>query len=369
MKKAVLFLLMIALVAGCNNGTNKKAELEKLKAQRDKLNEQILKLENEMADEGNTSASSKNVAVTQVVLSEFRHYIEIQGKVDGDENIALSAKMAGFVTDIMVEQGQHVSKGQTIAVFDDQVLQQSMKELESALAFATDIYNKQKNLWDQNIGSEVQYLTAKNNKEGLENKIKTLKEQMDMTKIKSPIEGTVEELPIKVGQFVSPGMSACRIVNFSHIKVTGEIAEAYSAKVNKGDSVIIFFPDMNREVKSKLTFSSKFINTANRTFQIECRFDPGDIEYRANMIAVIRILDYKAAESFVVPINVLQKSLSENYVFVAREEGGKKVARKQTITAGMNYNGLVEITSGLKEGDKVITTGYQDLNDGQPINY
>jgi membrane fusion protein, multidrug efflux system len=231
------------------------------------------------------------------------------------------------------------------------------------------MFIKQKNLWDQKVGSEVQYLTAKNNKESLENKLKTLREQMDMTKIKSPIDGTVEELPIKVGQYVAPGMTTFRIVNFSHIKVTGEMAEAYSSKVKRGDSVIIYFPDLSKEIKARLTFSSKYINTTNRTFLVECRFGPGDFEYRANMISVIRIMDYKSDSAVVIPVNVLQKSLSENYVYIVRDEGGKKTARKQKIIVGSSYNGLVEILSGLQEGDKVITTGYQDLNDGQQVNF
>jgi RND family efflux transporter MFP subunit len=369
MKKAILLLTIIVLVASCNSDTDKKAQLEKLRAQRDKLNEQIQKLEKEVLAGDPSTAKLKDVDAEAVKLSEFRHYVEIQGKVDGDENIALSAKAPGFVTEINVDEGQQVVKGQLLATLDDLVLQQGLKELESSLDYATDLYNRQKNLWDQNIGSEVQYLTAKNTKESLENKIKTMKEQMSLLKITSPIDGTVEEVPIKVGQYVSPGLSIFRIVNFSHVKVTGEVAEAYSPKVKRGDSVIIFFPDFNKEIKSSLTFSSKFINPANRTFQIECHFDPGDNEFRANMISVIRILDYKSDSAVVVPVNVIQKSISEIYVFVARDENGKKIARKQIITTGSTYNGLTEVLSGLKKGDQLITTGYQELNDGQPVNY
>jgi membrane fusion protein, multidrug efflux system len=367
MKKAIFFGLTVLVFASCNSVTDKRAKLEKLIAERDKLNGQIAVLQKELA--GDTSAARiKDVATAPVELTNFRHYVEIQGKVDGDENIALSAKSPGFVTAIHVAQGDHVARGQILAVLDDQVLQQTLKELQASLDYATDLYNRQKSLWDQNIGSEVQYLQAKNGKESLENKIKTLREQLALYKIESPIDGTVEEVPIKIGQYVAPGTPVFRIVNFSHVKVTGDIAEAYAPKIKKGDSVIVFFPDFNKEVRSMLTFSSKYINPSNRTFQVECRFDPGEIEYRANMISVIRIVDYKSDSTVVIPVNLVRKSIEETSVFVVRDEGGRKIARNQLVTQGSTYNGQTEIHSGLKKGDVIITAGYQDLNDGQVVN-
>ncbi len=369
MKKVIYLLSFMLVFVACNRPTDKKAELDKLRAERDKLSEQIKTLENEIAAEGGTTVKLKQVAVSPVEPTTFRSFVEIQGKVDGDENIALSSKMAGFITSIPVQQGEPVRKGQLLATFDDQVMQQSMKELESALAFATDIYTKQKNLWDQNIGSEVQFLTAKNNKESLENKIKTLKEQLAMMRIVSPIQGTIEEIPIKVGQYVAPGMTTFRVVNFTKVKVTAEIAEAYSPKVSPGDSVIIFFPDFNEEVKTKLNFTSKFINPTNRTFQVECRLNPGKLQFKANMIAVVKIQDYKAENAIVIQDNLIQKTMREQAVFVVKTEGGKNIARKQIVKIGQTYNGLVEITDGLKAGDKLITTGYQELLDGQEVKF
>lgn len=369
MKKYLLLLTLLTIVTACGGDTDKKALLDKLRSERDNLNEQIRALEKELLVDGVNTANIKEVAITTIEPSEFCHYIEIQGKVDGDENIALSPKMAGFVTNINVEQGDHVSKGQLLATLDNQVLMQTLSELESALAFATEIYDKQKNLWDQNIGSEVQYLTAKNNKESLENKIYTLKEQIDLTRIKSPINGTIEEISVKVGQTVAPGIAAFRIVNFSKIKVVADIAEVYSPKVKTGDSVEITFPDMGKMVRAKISFASKFINPTNRTFQVECRLNPGKQEFRANMIAILRILDYKAENAVVIPVNILKKSPGETYVFVAYEENGIKKARKQNVTVGYSYNGKLEITEGLNFGDKLISFGYQDLNDGQLIHY
>jgi RND family efflux transporter MFP subunit len=369
MKKSLLLMSLLLFVFACNRPTDKKAELEKLKKQHDELATQISKLEAELTAEGGLRAKTKNILVTEVTQQVFYHYIEIQGRVGGDQNIAVNCKTPGFVASVNVEEGQAVRKGQLLATLDASVLLKTKSELEAQLVFATDIYNKQKNLWDQKIGSEVQYLTAKNNKESLENKMKTLQEQIDMMRITSPIDGTVEEIPIKIGQVVSPGIPTFRVVNFSSIKVMADIAEAYSARVKTGDSVIIHFPDFNYDIKTKLSFTSKYISPINRTFQVEARITPGQYQFRANMIAVLRINDYKAPSAFVVPVNIIQKSMNEQFVFVSREEKGIKTAHKQTVTVGQIYNGMAEVLTGLNVGDKIITTGYQDLNEGQALSY
>lgn len=370
MKRIIFLLLSLLILASCQRGNDKKAELEKLIKERDKLNEQISKLEKEVEASEGIESKTVNVAVTEIIPVTFRHYIEVQGKVDGDENVAVSAKTAGVVTSINVEEGQTVSKGQLLATLDAQVFYQTLYELESQLNFATDMYNRQKNLWDQQIGSEVQYLSAKNNKEALENKIKTLKEQIAMSRITSPINGTVEEIPIKIGQSLAPGFTAFRVVNFAKIKVVADIAEAYSPVVRSGDSVLVFLPDVNEEISTKLNFTSKYINPVNRTFQVECRLTPDKkYEMRANMIAVLKINDYTTDNAVAIPANIVQKSLTDYFVFVSVMENGKKVARKRIITTGKSYNGLTEIKSGLKQGEMLVTTGYLDLNEGDILNY
>jgi membrane fusion protein, multidrug efflux system len=369
MKKILIVISIIAAFTACNGKLDKKAQLEKLIKEHDKLTEQIKTLENELATDSGSSKKVVNVAITEIQPAVFKHYIEVQGKVDGDENVAVSARTAGVVLSINVDEGQKVTKGQLLGILDAQVLYASLADLENQLVFLTDIFNRQKNLWDQNIGSEIQFLTAKNNKESLESKIKTLKDQIAMSRITSPINGTVEEIPIKIGQSVAPGMTAFRVVNFSKIKVVADVAEAYSPKIKSNDSVLVYFPDFNEEIATRLTFTSKYINAMNRTFTIEAQLKSMKQEVRANMIAVLKINDYKALDAFAVPANVVQESMNQHFVYLAVEENGKKVAKKQPITTGMNYNGLTEVLSGLKAGDKVITTGYQDVNPNSVLNY
>ncbi len=369
MKKLIIIISILFSIVACKSG-DKKAQLEKLKTQRDKLTEQITKLQEEISKEGKDTNSSKIaiVGIAEVKTEEFNHFIEVQGKIDGEDNVAVAPKMAGTVTKVFVKEGDVVKQGQILAQLDDAVMRQSIDELQTQLTFATTMYNKQKNLWDKKIGSEVQYLSAKNNKEALEKKLRTLNEQMDMSKITAPINGSIEEVLVKVGQLAAPGvLPAFRLVNFSVVKVTADVAEAYSPRVKKGDKVYVRFPDYNQDIESNITFTSKYINPTNRTFIIESRLNPGKMEFRANMIAVVKINDYKSAKAFVLPVSVIQKDTKGEYVYVQETNGKDMVAKKRIVKSGQNYNGLAEVIEGLKAGDKVIVTGYQNLEDGQTI--
>ena len=368
MNKSILFLLMVVLAVACNKPADKKTELAKLKKERDQLSAQIKNLETELQlSDTNKVSKVTSVSVTEAKVAEFSHFLEVQGKVDGEDNIAVSAQMAGAITSVFVKEGDQVRKGQVLAQIDNSIIQQQIASTKQQLDFATNLYMKQKALWDQQIGSEVQYLTAKNNKENLEKAIATLNDQLEMTRIKSPINGSVEEVNLKVGQMASPGLPAVRVVNFASVKVVAEIAEAYAPKVKPGNKVIVFFPDFNTEVVSQIRFTSKYINPINRTFISEVRLGPSKVEYRANMMAVVKINDYHNPSAFALPITLIRDSQSGKFIYVAKEENGKLVARRLIITVGSTYNGLAEITTGITTGDKIITTGFNSLIDGELI--
>jgi RND family efflux transporter MFP subunit len=368
MNKSIIFLLLVVLAVACGKSSDKKSELQKLKKQQDELMLKIKALETELAVNDTTSKiKTTSVAVTEAKPEEFNHYIEVQGKVDGQDNIAVSAQMPGAITAVYVKEGDNVRAGQVLAQIDNSVLKQQIANTKQQLDFATSLYIKQKALWDQQIGSEVQYLTAKNNKENLEKGIATLNDQLEMTRIKSPINGSVEEVNLKIGQMASPGLPAVRVVNFTNAKVVAEIAEAYAPKVKPGNKVIVFFPDFNTEVQSTIRFTSKYINPVNRTFISEVHLGPSKVEYRANMMAVVKINDYSNPKSFNIPITLIRDSQSGKYIYVAKEENGRLVARRQPVTVGNTYNGLAEIKQGIAEGDKIITTGFNSLMDGELI--
>lgn len=367
MKKPLILLFSLFLIFGCSS--DKKAELDKLMKERDELTAKIDLLTTEIA-KTDTSVRVKNyvsVTVMPVTLSTFKHYIEVQGKLDGEENVSATAQSMGLIKKLLVSEGDFVKKDQPLAIMNDDIMQTSLNQLQTQLGFVTDLYNRQKALWEQKIGSEVQYLSAKNNKEALENQIATLKEQIEMARIISPISGTVEEISIKVGQAVQPGLPLIKIINFSTAKVIAEVSETYSSNVKKGADVQVYFPDLQKEVLAKLDFSSKFINPINRTFQVIVKFVPKEIEYRANMITVLKINDYQKENSIVLPINYIQTENGVKYVYVAEGTDGNMVAKRKTIKIGKEYQGQVEVLEGLNVDEKVITMGFSDLEDGTPI--
>jgi len=369
MNKNLMFVAIMAFAVACSSPSDKKSELTKLQKQHDELAAKIKTLESELGSTGEDEVAKNlvNVVITEAKATEFNHYIEVQGKIDGEDNIAVSAQMPGTITAVYAKEGQSVRKGQVLAQIDNTVMQQQLANMEQQLAFVTSLFDKQKTLWDQKIGSEIQFLTAKNNKESLEKNLAALKDQIEMTKIKSPINGSVEEINLKVGQMASPGLPAVRVVNFNTVKVVAEIAEAYAPKVTSGNKVIVYFPDFKTEVASEITFTSKYINPINRTFLAEIRLKPSEVEYRANMIAVVRINDYQNTAAFAVPVTLIRETPKGKYIYIAKLESGNLIARRLPVTVGTTYNGLAELTSGVTLGDKIITTGFNNLIEGQRV--
>lgn len=370
MNKYILIASLLIIIAACKP-TDKKTQLEKLRVQKDALTTQIDQLEKETGVKDSNAVKPVNVAVDTVKLGEFRHFIDIQGHIEGEQNIEVSPQTPGLVIKVYVKEGDPVKQGQVLAELDSKVMQRGLDEIRTQLSLGTILFQKQKSLWDQKIGSEVQFLTAKSNKESLEKRLASMQEQLAMNKIKSPISGTVENIPFKIGQVVSPGLptSTIRVVNMAGVKVLADVAEAYTSKIKSGNEVLVSFPDIDENITAKVTFTSKVIDQTNRTFRVEAHLMHSRADLRANMIANLKISDYINPKSIVIPINLIQKSFNSNYVMIAEKHGKDLVAVKRNVTMGISYNGTTEITNGLKAGDNVITSGYQNLKDGQLIKF
>ncbi len=370
MKNTIYSLAIVIILMSCAQTTDKNAQLEKLKAQREKIDSQIAKLEEEI-DPSDSANTEKAVPVRIELIKPciFNHYVEVQGVVDGDQNVAVSPQTAGIVTAVYVKEGSAVKKGQVLAELDAQVLKQTLEEVKTQLDLANNLYEKQKALWDKKIGSEVQFLQAKTNKESMEKRVKTLNDQIDLAKIISPINGTVESVPLKVGQMASPGVpaSSIRVINMSNAKITADVSENYAARIHHGDDAIVRFPDLGKEFDTKLNFTSRFIDPTNRTFKVECRITERDVELRANMIAYVRIKDYVNDMAFCLPVNLVQNSQDGKFVYVAVEKNNQWIASRQMIKPGLDYNGVIEILDGVTEGDKIVSAGYQNLKEGEPV--
>lgn len=365
MKKYIIFSLLTALMISCS-APDKKAELDKLKKQQEQLATQIEALEKELAATDTTAKKINLVEVTPVTPVIFETYINVQGKIDADENVALSSEIPGTITKINVKPGDDVTKGQVLAETDSRAMQQNIATMQTNLDLVTQLFEKQKSLWDQKIGTEVQYLQTKTQKESLEKQIAAAQEQIRMSKIISPIDGTIDAVDIKLGQAVMPGLPSIRVVNFSNLKVKADLAEAYASRVKKGDAVKIYFPDMNDSIVSKINYSARAINAMNRTFGVEVLLD-NKKDYHPNMVTRLMINDYVSpAPVVVIPVKVIQTGIdNEKFVYVA---DGDKVA-KRIIKTGREYDGRIEITEGLKASDPLITAGFETINEGDNISY
>lgn len=363
-------LVVAGLLAGCSAATkedDKKARLEKLKTQQADLSKEIAKLEEEIAKENPDSANvrTKDVGVTELAPKKFNHYVQTQATVESENNIVISTKAAGTITQLYVSEGDQVSKGQTIAQIDNSIMARSIESMKSQLELATSVYERQKNLWDQKIGTEVQFLQAKTQKESLEKQIASLQEQNELTKIKSTINGTVDALMIKQGENVAPGMPAARVVNASDLKLTAKISEAYATRIKKGDKVLVNVSELNRDIAAAVTFAGRTIDPMSRTFDVEVKLPAGS-DLRPNMTATAKVVFHTENNALVIPINVIQEINNEKVVYIAEAKGKQTVAVRKVVTVDGVYDGLAQV-KGLKAGDKVITVGYQGLNDGDYV--
>lgn len=348
-------------------GGDKKAELEKLKNQRTELDAKIAELEKDSTVVGKDSASQKAKEVDVLTLQSraFNHYVQTQGHVDAEDNILVSPQAQGVVTAVYVKEGQAVSKGQVLAQIDNSVIVSTIQGMKPQLELAISVYNRQKNLWDQKIGTEVQFLQAKSNKESLEKQLAALEDQNDMTRIKSPINGTVDEVVVKVGQGAAPGQPAARIVNTSNLKLVAGISESFVSKVKKGDKVEVTISELDKPYKATVTFVGKTIDLLSRTFPIEVKL-PSDAALRPNMTAVIKVIYHTEQNAIVVPVNIIQSVNNEKIVYVAEKDGANTVARKKVVEV-MGVFGDGAQVKGLNPGDKLVTVGFESLSDGENI--
>jgi len=370
MKTIFKIALSALILTACSSSENtpldkKKKQLEQLILESEKLHSKIQALKEEIAKTDTSKSKIETLEVGTLALMPeiFSTHVDVQGRVDADQNVSLSSQMPGTITRIHVRAGQEVSKGQVLAETDASAINQQISDLETSYLLAKQVFQKQENLWKQNIGTELQYLQAKTNKESLEKKLAALNEQLRMSKIISPIGGTVDAINIKIGQMVAPGMAAINVINFTNLKVKADLAESLSSRVKTGNVVKIFFPDINDSMSGKINYASRAINPLSRTFGVEVILNDNR-KYHPNMVAKLRINDYNSARPvIVVPVKYIQKGLNEDFVLITVDG----IVVKRPVKVSKEYNGLAEISDGLAEGDLLITEGYDLVNEGEKI--
>lgn len=359
--KKIVYLTAILFLAACSPKHGDKAsQLADLQKQAADINAKIAKLQGELGKKD--SVKSTDVNVYTVKPAPFTNYVELQGKIDAQDNVVAYPQSPGTITAIYVKAGQHVSRGQVLVQLDNSVLNQQIAQAETQVALNRTLYQRQKNLWDQKIGTEVQFLQAQTALQSSLKQVSALRQQADMYRITSPISGSVDQMDLKLGQVASPGQTGIRIVNADNLKVKADVPESYSGSISQGDSVLVVVPDANDSLKTRVTFAAKVIDAASRSFGVEIKLPPRK-SLRPNMTAVIKIANYAKKNDLVVPINAIQRSEAGDYVFV--NQNG--IAKRKNVKVGATYGGKSEILSGLSAGDQLVTQGASDIEDGDKI--
>lgn len=379
--KKVFWIFSAALVmAACGEQdqlaklNQEKADLEKsieedktsIKEKETKLAEiekQIAELDTTFKHEDKRSL----VSIDTLATARFVHKVEIQGIVSTDNNITLSAENGGTVIKVYVKEGQQVSKGQRLIDLDASVLQNNLSELNTRLSLAKTTYDKQKALWEKKIGTEIQYLQAKNNYEALLDQKKVLESQLAKFQITSPINGTVDEVMVNMGEMTAPGVPVVRVVSLTDVEIKADVSEKYVGAFNRGDKVSIYFPALRDTLRGSITAVGQVINTNNRTFTLHVQVLGNDPRLKPNLLAMITAVDFETDKAITIPSNLVQTEGYRKFVMVAVPGEGGLRAEKRDVSTGLTSHGHIQIESGLSTGDLIITKGHLNLEPGDLV--
>jgi len=385
MKKIIFILTITALLTSCGDKKDsislenllESGDIEILKAKKAELSteattlsSQIEQLEKAIADLD--PIAKKEVLVTTTIVTDtiFNHFVEIQGSVETKQNVLVYPEFQGVLLRVNVSQGQRVSKGQTLGRIDDGGMASQLTQLETQSALAKTTFERQERLWNQQIGSEIQYLQAKTQYESSLSMINQMKSQLGRTIIKAPFSGVVDEVMTEQGSVVAPGIPLFRVVNLSNMYVSAEVPETYLKSVRKGVDVNVYFPVLDETIDAKVRQAGDYINPANRSFPIEIGVPNKAGNIKPNLTARLSINDYTSENAILIPLNVINENAEgEQYVYTAfaKAEDNTTVAKQQIITTGLTQGDRIEVTSGLKAGDQIIVEGARAVKNDQEV--
>ncbi|RXR35367.1 efflux RND transporter periplasmic adaptor subunit [Flavobacterium piscinae] len=381
MKKNLYLAALSLLLLSCSGGNKevnvdevvKSKDLNQIKSSREIIHKEYEKLVAELAKLDKAIAeldpNKKNPLVKTITLKDtlFNHYIEIQGNVETKENIVISPEYSGILTQLYVKAGQKVSKGQLLARIDDGGMSAQLAQAETQLALAKTTFERQKNLWDQKIGSEIQFLQAKTTLESQQKVVAQIKSQLNKTNVVAPFSGTIDEVITERGKVVAPGMDLFRIVNLSNMYVTANVPENYIAQLKLGAIVNVYLNALGKSYQGKVRQIGNYINPNNRTFSIEIALPNPDNLLRPNQVAVLKIEDYKNPKALLLTENILQETADgSKIVYVVNKVESNNTAKvsQKKIEIGYTSGSFVEVKSGLESGEMVVTDGAKSLKDG-----
>jgi membrane fusion protein, multidrug efflux system len=379
MKKIILIAILSLSIISCSNKENSNnidnlISSKNIKALQEKkaiLQADITKIEVALASL-DTKVEEALVEVSTVKDTLFNHYLEIQGSVDTKENILVQPEFSGTLTSLNVTAGQRVTKGQILARVDDGGMSQQLANAQNQYALAKTTYERQKNLWDKKIGSEIQYLQAQTQMVSAQKGVEQIKAQLAKTVIRAPFTGTIDDVFVEKGQVVSPSAQGLmRIVNLGNMFVSTSVPETYIGKLKTGDQVDVYLTSLGKTYKGKVRQIGNFINPNNRSFGIEVSVPNPDNMLRPNQVAKLKIIDYVSKDAIVVPTNIIQEDGTGNkFIYTVSDSNGKTgIAKKVIVSVGKSSDNVTEILSGLSTQDIIVTEGINNISDGMKLNF
>ena len=372
MKKILTILITLAITVSCNIEIQ-KSSLEELNSQKmtlvskiDSMSKELKSIEKEISK---LDITKKYQIVTTIPaeIKEFKHYLEIQGVVQADKNIEIHPELGGTVKSIFVKEGQKVFAGQVLIQLDDSSIRNTINELTTQLNLAKTTFERQERLWNQKIGSEMQYLQAKAQKENLDNNIATVKNQARKMKIIAPFSGIVDEIFPKNGELTNPQSPVVRLINLKKVYVEADITETYLPVIKIGTEVIVNFSSINKEINSKIAQIGHYINPDNRSFKTRINISNVDQSIKPNLMADLKILDFET-KGITIPSNLIQQDQKGNdYVFTIQTENGQNKVVKSLVNVVNEYDHKVFISEGLSENDTIVNTGARLVKTGETV--
>ena len=384
MKNIKLLIILALIISSCGNENEKSFEdiiqsnnLQELKEKRTEIDLKQQEIASQL-EQLNTKIASldtiKNlplVTTVKIEAQEFKHYLELQGNVQTKQNLVIYPEMAGILNNVYVIEGQKVSKGQLLATIDDGGLSQQVSQMQIQANLAKTTFERQERLWEQNIGSEIQYLQAKSNYESQEQAVNQLKTQLAKTSVRAPFSGVIDDVITDQGSVVAPGQSQLfRIVNLDNMYIETNVPENYITSVTENKEVIIEFPILNKTIEAQIRQAGNFINPGNRTFKIEVGVPNEDKNIKPNLTAKLKINDYTSSSAILIPQSIISENAEgEQYIFVmdtinSNNEGEVK---RIIIETGRSQGDVIEVTKGLGKEVEIIKEGARSVKDGQTV--
>ncbi len=384
MKNAIYILIAAVALSSCGDGKVASVEeliaernLEAIRVKKSELSEQQRTIELELKKLDSAISTFKGneklplVTVVTAKAANFVHFLELQGDVQTKQNVLIYPEMAGTLQRVLVKEGQRVQKGQLLATIDDGGMSSQVSQLKTQAALAKTTYERQKSLWDQKIGSEIQFLQAKSNYEATENAVKQAQSQLGKSTIRAPFSGIIDDVIKDQGTVVSPGPGAevFRIVNLSDMYIEVDVPESYLGGIQKGKKAIVYFPVLGDTITSEVRQTGNFINPSNRAFTVEIAVPNKKGNIKPNLTAKVSINDYSSESAITIPQSIISENADgEQYVYVATaNDDNTAVVNRKIVTTGKTQGSMVEVLSGVSDGDQLVKEGARSVKDDQTV--